>query len=93
MIAAFVLIAGVLLTMLIAAAIFAWMGSLDMLMFVVPWAPLVVVIGTFLLMLVELLLVFGRKEDRKAALHDFAYLFPTFLISGGFLYLAWYYLW
>ena len=93
MIAAFVLIAGVLLTMLIAAAVFAWMGSLDMLMFVVPWAPLVILIGTFMLMLVELLLIFGRKEDRRAVLHDLAYLFPTFLISGGLFYVAWYYLW
>ena len=93
MIAAFVLIAGVLLTMLIAAAVFAWMGSLDMLMFVVPWAPLVILIGAFMLMLVELLLIFGRKEDRRAVLHDFAYLFPTFLISGGLFYIAWHYLW
>ena len=93
MVAAFVLIAGVLLTMLVAAVAFAWAGSLDMLMFVLPWSPLVIAVGTFLLMLPELLLLFGRREDRKAALRDFAYLFPTFIVSGGLFLLAWHYLW
>ena len=55
--------------------------------------PLVIAVGTFLLMLTELLLLFGRREDRKTAMRDFAYLFPTFVVSSGLFFLAWHYLW
>lgn len=93
MVAAFVLIAGILLIMVAAALIFTWIGSAQMLTWMVPWAPALVVVGTFLLMLAELPLFFGGKRDRRAALRDLAYLFPTFLISAGLWYLAQYYLW
>ena len=93
MVAAFVLIAGVLLIMLVAALVFTWIGSAQMLTWMVPWAPALVLVGSFLLMLAELPLFLGGRHDRRAALRDLAYLFPAFVISGGLWYLAQHYLW
>ena len=93
MVASFVLIVGVLLIMLIAGVVFTLMGNAAMLGWILPWAPMLIAVGTGLLMLTELPLFLGGREDRRAALRDMAYLFPTFALSLGMWYLAQYYLW
>jgi hypothetical protein len=93
MVAAFVLIVGVLLIMMIAALVFKMLGTAEMLGWILPWAPMLVMIGTFLLIMTELLLFFGGKEDRRTAWRDLGYLFPTFLVSGALWYLSQHYLW
>lgn len=93
MVASFVLIVGVLLVMAIAGVVFTLMGNAAMLGWVLPWAPMLIMIGTALLMLMEIPLFLGSKEDRRSALRDIAYLLPTFLVSAGLWFLAQYYLW
>ena len=93
MVAAFVLVTGILLLLIIGAIAFIWMGMTRLLISLVPLAPWLVMVGTFLLILTEIILFFGHKEDRQVAIRDLSYLVPTFLISGGLWYLAQHYLW
>lgn len=87
------LVAGVLLIMLIGGIVFALMGMVQMLASLVPFGPLLVAVGTFLLILVEILLFFGHKEDRHRAVRDLAYMLPTLVVSFGLWWLAQYFLW
>jgi hypothetical protein len=93
MVAGFVLIAGVILILVIAAMVFAAMGLPKALLCVVPLAPGLVMLGTFLLILTELFLLLGGREDRKAAKRDLGYLFPTLIVSGILWYAAQKLLW
>lgn len=93
MVAGFVLIAGVILILVIAALFFAMAGLPKVLTCIVPLAPGLVTLGTFLLILTELFLFVGGKEDRKAAKRDLSYLFPTLLVSGVLWYTAYKLLW
>jgi len=93
MIAALVLITGVLLVLVIGAAAFAYMGMGNILASLVPLAPWLVMVGTILLILTELLLFFGGKDDRRAAWRDMKYLVPTCLVSAGLWYVAQKFLW
>jgi len=93
MIPAFVLITGVLIILVVGAAVLAWMGMSNILASLVPLAPWLVMVGTGLLILTELLLFLGGKEDRRAAWHDLAYLVPTCIVSGGLWFLTQRFLW
>lgn len=93
MVAGFVLIAGVILILVFAALWFSMSGLPNVLTCIVPMAPGLVMLGTFLLILTELFLFFGKKEDRKAAKRDLGYLFPTLLVSGVLWYAAYKLLW
>ena len=93
MFAVFVLILGVMLILVIALVALYNLGLTHILPTLVPLAPALVMVGTALLILTELLLFLGNKEDRKTALKDLMYMIPTFLITGGLWFLAKYYLW
>lgn len=93
MVAGFVLIAGVILILVIAAMWFSMAGLPKALSCIVPMAPGLVMLGTFLLILTEMFLFLGGKEDRKAAKRDMAYLFPTLIVSGVLWYAAQKMLW
>ena len=93
MVAGFVLIAGVIVILAIAAGVFYVMELPKALTCVVPLAPGLVMLGTFLLILTELFLFFGNKDDRKAARRDLGYLFTTLIVSGILLYAATKLLW
>lgn len=93
MVAGFVLIAGVVLILVMAAFVFALAGMPKVLTCIVPMAPGLVMLGTFLLILTEGLLFLGGKEDRKAAKRDLGYLFPTLIVSGIIWYAAYRLLW
>ncbi len=86
MVAGFVLIAGVILILALALFWFVAEGMTKLLLCIVPMAPGLVMLGTFLLILTELFLYFGTKKDRKAASRDLAYLLPTLIISGVLWY-------
>ncbi len=86
MVAAFVLIAGVILILAMALLWFVAEGMSKLLLCIVPMAPGLVMLGTFLLILTEFLLFFGNKNDRKSALRDLSYLFPTFIVSSALWY-------
>lgn len=93
MVAGFVLIAGVILILVMAALWFSMAGLPKVLTCIVPMAPGLVMLGTFLLILTEILLFMGGKEDRKIAKRDLGYLFPTLLVSGVLWYAAYRLLW
>ena len=93
MVAVLVLVTGVTVILIVGAVGLAWMGMGNILPSLVPLAPWLVMVGTFLLSLTELLLFFGNKDDRKTALRDLAYLVPTCLLSAALWYGLQYYLW
>ncbi len=93
MVAAFVLVAGVALITIIGAVVFVSMGMTKILVSLVPLAPWLIMVGTFLLMIPEFLLLFGDKEDRRSAKNDFLYLVPTLILSAVLTYIAQKYLW
>jgi len=93
MVAVFVLVAGVIFVMALGAVVLIVMGAGHILTSLVPLGPGLVMAGTFLLMLAEMLLFFGGREDRRAAMRDFGYMLPTFLISGALYYFSQLYLW
>ena len=93
MIAAFVLIAGVLFIMLIGAVVLSYMGASHVLTAVVPMVPGLVMVGTFLLILTELLLFLGGKEDRRTAARDLPYMLLVLAVSGALWYVSQQLLW
>jgi len=93
MVAALVLVTGVTLVLVVGAIYLIANGQAQLLPSVVPLAPWLVAFGCMFIILTELLLFFGGKEDRRAALRDLAYLVPTLLISAGLGYVAQYFLW
>ncbi len=93
MVAVCVLIAGVILILVMALVWFSMAGMPKILTCVVPMAPGLVMLGTFLLILTEMLLLFGNKEDRRTAKRDLGYLFPTLLVSSVLWYAAYKLLW
>ena len=88
MVAAFVLVTGILVVLVIGAVVLASMGMTQILTSLLPLVPWLVMVGTVLLILTELLLFFGNKEDRRSAWRDLSYLVPTCLVSGGLWLLA-----
>lgn len=93
MVAVFVLIAGVLLTMVVGGAVLMLMGMTQVLASLVPLGPWLVMVGTSLLILTELLMFLGGREDRRVALRDLGYMLPTLIVSGGLWYVAQHFLW
>lgn len=93
MVAVLVLVTGVTLILLLGAVGLSSIGMSNILPSLVPLAPWLVMVGTILLILTEMLLFLGNKDDRKTALRDLAYLVPTCILSGVLWYGLQYYLW
>jgi hypothetical protein len=93
MIASLVLITGVVLVVVVGSVVLSLMGLSGILPSLVPLAPWLVMVGTAMLMLTELLLLFGSSEDRKTARRDLNYLLPTFFVSAALWYVAQKLLW
>jgi hypothetical protein len=83
MVAALVLITGILLVMLVGGAMLWYMGIGGIITSLLPLVPWLVMVGTVLIIATELLLLFGGRDDRRAALRDLTYLVPPCLVSGG----------
>jgi len=52
-----------------------------------------VMVGSFLLVIAEIPLLFGKRDDRASAFSDIGYLGATFLVSAGLWYVAQHFLW
>ena len=87
MIPAFVLVAGVMFVSLLGFGA-CYMMDIDrqVLWSMVPFLPLIVAAGSFMLILSEFFLIFGRREDRRTMFIDLCWLIPLFLISAGLFY-------
>ena len=81
MIAGIVLLTGVVVVLGIGWVLLWQMGMTNLLASVVPLAPMLVAIGTFLLILTEGLLFLGNKQDRRTAVRDLSFLVPLFAVS------------
>ncbi len=79
--------------LVMAALWFTVAGLPKVLTCIVPMAPGLVMLGTFLLIISELFLFFGSKDDKRAAKRDLGYLFPTLLVSSVLWYAAYRLLW
>lgn len=86
MLALAILLFGLLVVLIIAAVTLPILGLVPLLAWVIPAIPGLLMIGTLILTLLELPLLFGGKEDRKAARSDLSLFIPTILVSG---LLAW----
>jgi hypothetical protein len=93
MVAALVLVTGVSVVLIVGAIAVIAMGHAAILPSIIPLAPWLVAWGSLLLIITEFVLFLGGKEDRRAALRDLGYLFPTMLISAGLGYVAQHFLW
>lgn len=93
MISSLVLITGVILVVVIGSIVLAVTGMGGVLPSLIPLAPWLVMVGTILLILTELLLFFGTPQDRKIARRDLSYLIPTLFVSAALWYIAQKLLW
>lgn len=93
MVAALVLVAGVMVVLAFGAVWLIVTGHAGILPSIIPLAPWLVAFGSILLILTEVILFFGGKEDRRVAVRDLGYLVPTLLISAALWYVAQHFLW
>jgi hypothetical protein len=93
MIAAFVLIIGVMVILVVGSVFLSVIGYSKIVISLIPLAPGLVTLGCIFLILSELLLFFGNREDKKTAIKDLKFLFPTLIIFGFLWYLSQYLLW
>ena len=93
MIAALVLTAGVVVVLLVSAGLLWWLRLTRILPALLPMALGLVMVGSFLLVIAEIPLLFGKRDDRASAFSDIGYLGATFLVSAGLWYVAQHFLW
>lgn len=79
--------------MVVGSLVLALAGMTQVLASLVPLGPWLVMVGTAMLIATELLMFFGSKEDRRAAIRDLAYMVPALIISSGLWYVAQHFLW
>lgn len=83
-----------LVVMLVTVIIlFVWMGLTNLLSIVIPLVPLLAMMGSGMLCLIELLLFFGGPADRKLARTELVYLGMTFIVSGAMWWLTTHFMW
>lgn len=93
MVAALVLVVGLLVVLVAGSLMLAFMGYPQLLPALVPLAPGLICVGAILLALVDVLLLFGNREDRSTVKKDYTYLLPIILVSGTLYYVTQRYLW
>lgn len=82
MLALTMLLLGLVVVSIMVTVLFVWWGMTNLLTLVIPLIPLLAMVGSGMLGIIELLLFFGNSEDRKIAKTDLKYLGATFVISG-----------
>lgn len=93
MLALTILLLGLLVMLVTVIVLFLVAGLGNLLPLVVPMIPLLVVIGSFLLGMADLLLLFGNADDRRIAKRDLTYLGITFVVSGALFWGSTFLLW
>lgn len=93
MVAVLVLVVGLLVVLVVGSLMLAYMGYPQLLPALVPLAPGLICVGAILLALVDILLLFGTREDRATVKKDYSYLLPIILASGALYYVTQRYLW
>jgi hypothetical protein len=93
LIAALVLTAGVVVILLVSAGLLWWLRLTRILPALLPMALGLLMVGSFFLVIAEIPLLFGSKDERASAFSDMGYLGATFLASAGLWYIAQHFLW
>jgi len=93
LVAALVLTAGVVVILLVSAGMLWWLGLTKILPALLHSALGLVMLGSFLLIVTEVPLLFGNKDDRASAFSDMGYLGATFLASAGLWFVAQHFFW
>ena len=93
MLALTILLFGTVVLLIMVVVLVTVFGLVSLLSLVVPVVPLLVMIGSALLGLIEMLLFFGGPEDRRLAKRELVYLGMTFAISGVLWWISTHFLW
>ena len=93
MVAALVLIIGVMFIMVIGSIMLSAIGLSKIIISLIPLAPGLVTLGSIFLIASELLLFFGNRTDKKTAIKDLKFLVPTLLVFGTLWFISQYFLW
>jgi hypothetical protein len=88
-----ILLFGLLVMLALAVVLIVSSGLYSLLPIVIPVVPLLLMVGSGLLGLIELLLLFGGPEERRHAKRELVYLGATFAVSGLLLWVTTRLLW
>jgi len=81
-----ILLVGLLLVLLVSVVLLVASGMSSLVLWLFPAILFLVMTGSGMLILIEMLLFLGGKEDRRKAKQDLGLLIPTCVASG----IAWY---
>jgi len=77
-----ILIFGLLIVLVISSVLLLISGMRPLLTWVIPAIPMLAMIGSGILILIEMLLFLGGKDDRRTAVRDLQLLIPTCMLSA-----------
>ena len=93
MLALTILLGGLVILLILTVVLLFVMGLASLLTVIIPLVPMLMMIGSGLLGLIELLLLFGGREDRRLAKRELKWLAGTFVISAALSVVSWMFLW
>ncbi|MBI2844380.1 MAG: hypothetical protein HYX78_13360 [Armatimonadetes bacterium] len=93
MLALTILLFGLLIMLVMVVVLLLISNLAGLLSLVIPVMPMLMMIGSGMLSLIELLLFLGGPEDRRLAIKDLKYLGTTFIISGALWWISTHFLW
>jgi hypothetical protein len=83
MLALAILLGGLVVLLVLAVVLLIMTGYTSLLTLIIPLVPLLMMVGSGLLGLIEVLLLFGGKDDRRLAKRELKWLAGTFLVSAA----------
>lgn len=88
MVTALVLIVGVVVVLVVGSVLLVVMGYANILPALIPLAPGLVFLGSFLLALTEIIGLFGGRDNRRITARHYCYLVPIIIVSGVLFFIA-----
>ena len=93
MLALTILLLGLVVVLIMVTVLMVVFHMANLLVLIIPLIPLLMMIGSGVLGLIELFLFLGSSDDRKIAKRDTKWLFATFVVSGVLLWVSSLLLW
>lgn len=88
MLALTILLLGLLVMLIMVGILLVFSGLSSLLAPMISLIPLLALVGSFFLGVIEFLLFFGTPDDRRIAKRDLRYLGATFAVSGVLFWLS-----
>ena len=82
MVALTILLLGLLIMLVAVVVLLVVFGLTSVLVIVIPLIPIMMMVGSGILGLIEMALLAGGKDDKRIAKRDLKYLGATFILSG-----------